>query len=110
LVIETTGRSAALSECIDLLRWEGQILLQGWYPDPITFDFNHAHGKKPKVAITCGIGSIPDTLHLMKHGKLVIRDLITHVVPVVQAPEMYARLAKRDPSMLGVVFDWSGQA
>jgi 2-desacetyl-2-hydroxyethyl bacteriochlorophyllide A dehydrogenase len=107
LVIETTGRSQALGECIDLLRWEGQILLQGWYPDPVTFDFHHAHGKKPTIAITCGIGSIPETLHLMKHEKLAIRELITHVVPVTQAPEIYNRLAARDPDILGVVFDWS---
>jgi len=106
LVIETTGRSAAFAECIDLLRWEGQILLQGWYPDPITFDFHHAHLKKPKIAITCGVGSIPETLHLLRHGRLHLRPLISHVAPVADAPGLYARMAARDPEVLGVVFAW----
>jgi 2-desacetyl-2-hydroxyethyl bacteriochlorophyllide A dehydrogenase len=110
LVIEATGRSAALKESIDLLRWEGQILLQGWYPEPISFDFHHAHLKKPIIAISCGVGSIPDCLHLLRHGRLRLRELITHCVPVTHAPQLYLRMAQRDPEVLGVVFDWSGVA
>jgi 2-desacetyl-2-hydroxyethyl bacteriochlorophyllide A dehydrogenase len=110
LVIDTTGRSSIVNESVDLLRWEGQILLQGWYPDLISFDFHHAHLKKPTIAVSCGIGSIPDCLHLLRHRRLRLRELITHCVPVAQAPELYPRMARRDPDVLGVVFDWSEAA
>lgn len=108
VVIETTGRSDQFAPCIDLLRWEGQLLLQGYYPNPITFNFHDTHMKKPRVAVTCGCDA-PDAaicMDLMRHGKLKQRELITHLVPVEQAPSLYAKMLANDPEILGVVFDW----
>jgi 2-desacetyl-2-hydroxyethyl bacteriochlorophyllide A dehydrogenase len=105
-VIETTGRSDMFAPAIDLLRWEGHLLLQGWYPNPITFDFNQTHGKKPRIAVTCGQDDADIPLDLMARNKLHFRRLVTHVVSPEKAPEIYSRLAKRDPDILGVVFDW----
>ena len=109
VVIETTGRADMFAPCIDLLRWEGQLLLQGWYPDPITFDFNATHAKKPTIAVTCGMDNavIAACLNLMAQGKLHWRELVTHLAPVSEAPALYAKLSAGDPAALGVVFDWT---
>ncbi|MBV9851246.1 MAG: zinc-binding alcohol dehydrogenase [Armatimonadetes bacterium] len=108
VVIETTGRADMFAPCIDLLRWEGQLLLQGWYPDPITFDFHTTHGKKPTLAVTCGMDNtvIATCLDLMARGKLRWRELVTDLVPVADAPALYPKMAAADPDVLGVVFDW----
>jgi threonine dehydrogenase-like Zn-dependent dehydrogenase len=86
VIIETTGRADQFAPCINLLRGQGQLLMQGWYPQPITFDFHATHGKRPTIAITCGFDSseTAQCLTLMSQGKL--------------------RFA---PDILGVVFDWS---
>jgi len=107
-VIETTGRADQFPTCIDLLRWEGQLLLQGWYAQPISFDFHATHMKKPRVAITCGFDFIDTAtcLNLLSHNKLKLRELVSHLVPIAEAPGIYPRLANNDPSFLGVVFDW----
>lgn len=107
VVIDTTGRSEAFAECIDLLRPKGQFLLQGYYPRPITFDFFATHLKRPTIAITCGIGDTDRVLELLKYGKLNLRPLISHVVPVAEAPSLYAKMAAGDSDVLGAVFDWS---
>lgn len=109
VVIETTGRSDQFAPCISLLRWEGQLLLQGYYPDPITFDFHTTHAKKPTIAVTCGhdFGGVAVSMELMGQGKLHFRELITDLLPFASAPEVYPRLAAGDPSILGVVFDWA---
>lgn len=111
VVIETTGRSDQFAPCVDLLRWEGQLLLQGWYPKPITFDFHATHLKKPRVAVTCGFDfkDVATCLELSRYGKLKLRELVSHLVPIEEAPEIYPRLAAGDPSFLGVVFDWTQQ-
>ena len=111
VVIETTGRAAAFDACIDLLRWEGQLLLQAWYPDKIAFDFNRTHGKKPTIAITCGHDESENAamLELLRWKKLQLRELITHCVPFQQAPELYARMQRNDAEILGVVFNWTSQ-
>lgn len=106
VVIDTTGRSAAFAECIDLLRWDGQFLLQGYYPDPITFDFHTTHMKKPRISITCGIGDTDRTLELLRYGRLRWRELVTDLHPVAEAPAVYKRMAAGDPTILGAVFDW----
>lgn len=109
VVIETTGRSDMFAECINMLRWEGQLLLQGWYPQPITFDFHTIHMKKPTIAVTCGhdIGGIATVLDLMRQDKINFRELITHLVPVSEAPRIYPQMASGSPDILGVVFDWT---
>ncbi|MEJ7652531.1 MAG: zinc-binding dehydrogenase [Chloroflexia bacterium] len=112
VVIDTTGRSDQFEPCIDLLRWEGSFLMQGWYPDPVVFDFHATHHKKPTIAVTCGFGPNETTrvLDLMRYGKLRFREVVSHLSPPDEAPAIYARLAAADPDMLGVVFDWTGGA
>jgi threonine dehydrogenase-like Zn-dependent dehydrogenase len=110
VVIDTTGRSEAFAECVDLLRWEGQFLMQGWYPKPVAFDFHATHLKKPTIAVTCGIGDTDRVLERIKYNKLQWRPLVTDLLPLRDAPTMYDRLAKNDPNVLGVVFDWKEQA
>lgn len=107
-VIETTGRSDQFAPCVDLLRWEGQLLLQGYYPRPVQFDFHATHMKKPRLAVTCGCDAADAgiCLRLMQYGKLKQRQMITHVSSVNEAPAMYQRMLKGESEMLGVVFDW----
>ncbi len=109
VVIETTGQADMFAPCIDLLRWEGEMLLQGWYPDPITFDFHATHAKKPTIAVTCGVDKevIATCLKLMAQGKLHWRELVTHVAPISEAPNLYVKMAASNSDMLGVVFDWT---
>src|SRR5262249_17952589 len=49
VVVETTGDSRMFAACRDLIRPEGRICLQGYYPDPIVVDFHSAHLKRPSV-------------------------------------------------------------
>ncbi|BCW98615.1 MAG: alcohol dehydrogenase [Armatimonadota bacterium] len=108
VIIETTGRSDVFALCIDLLGILGQILLQGWYPDPISFDFHTTHLKRPTIAVTCGydLEAIRTCLDLMSYGKLDFDGLITHEVPCDEAPKMYPRFAAGDSQILGTVFNW----
>jgi 2-desacetyl-2-hydroxyethyl bacteriochlorophyllide A dehydrogenase len=109
VVIETTGRADQFAPCINLLREQGQLLLQGWYPQPITFDFHQTHGKRPTIAITCGFDSdeVRQCLTLMSQNKLRFSELVTHRLPIHQAPEIYQKMVNNAPDVLGVVFDWN---
>ena len=110
VVIDTTGRSAAFMEAMALLRWEGQFLMQGYYPDPVEFDFHAAHMKKPTVRITCGCGDTARILDLMRHGRLDWAPFVTDLHPVSDAPAVYAKMARGDQSVMGAVFDWTQNA
>lgn len=108
VVIETTGRSDAFAPCIEMLRPLGQLLLQAWYPRPISFDFDRTHGKRPTIAVTCGhdgIG-IASCLDLLSRRKLRLRELTTHLLPFHEAPSLYPKLLEGEADILGVAFDW----
>jgi 2-desacetyl-2-hydroxyethyl bacteriochlorophyllide A dehydrogenase len=109
VVIETTGRSEQFAPCIDLLRPLGQLLLQAWYPQPISFDFHKTHLKRPTIAVTCGFDATEtqQCLELMRRNKLHYRELVTHLLPFGQAPGVYEQLLANSPDVLGVVFDWN---
>jgi 2-desacetyl-2-hydroxyethyl bacteriochlorophyllide A dehydrogenase len=109
IVIETTGRSDQFAPCIDLLRLQGQLLLQAWYPEPISFDFHKTHLKRPTISITCGFDAseTKQCLDLMRWNKLHYRELVTHLLPFEQAPGVYEQMLANSPDVLGVVFDWS---
>lgn len=105
-VIETTGRIDMFAPCIDLLRLRGQLLLQGFYPDPVSFDFHETHLKRPTIQISCGIGDTDRILELMRFDRLPWSPLITDKVKPDDAPAMYQRLLEGDPGVLGIVLDW----
>ncbi len=106
IVVDTTGRAGDFATWIDLLRTDGQLLMQGYYPDPIHFDFFHTHLKRPRIAISCGIGDTALTLDLIATGRLTWAPMVTDSVPIDQAPQMYQRMLDGDANMLGVVFQW----
>jgi bacteriochlorophyllide a dehydrogenase len=107
-VIETTGRSDMFAPATSLLRPLGHLLLQGWYPDEMKFDFHVTHAKRPRIAVPCGfdLEEAATCLELMKWNKLRWRELATHVVSFEEAPSLYVRMLEGDPEILGVVFQW----
>ena len=52
VVIDTTGDHRIFPRCRDLIRHEGRIAMQGYYPDPIQIDFHPTH-------LTAGHGDVP---------------------------------------------------
>ena len=90
------------------MRTEGTLLLQGYYQQPITFDFHPTHIKKPTIAAACGFGDLALALTLLRWNKVRVRNLVTHLARPDDGPELFARMDAGDPDVLGVVFDWTG--
>ena len=106
VVIETSGRADQFAPSIDRIRTQGTLLLQGYYKQHIDIDFHPTHIKKPTIAAACGFGDMRLALALLRWHKIRFRDLVTHLAPPTDAPELFARMEASDPDILGVVFDW----
>jgi 2-desacetyl-2-hydroxyethyl bacteriochlorophyllide A dehydrogenase len=109
VVIDTTGSARLVSQCVELVRREGRICLQGYYPDPVAFDFHATHLKRVTVAFPCGWDS-EEVTHLSQHlaaGRIQISPLITHRVSYREAAETYQWILDKPEQSLGVVLDWS---
>ncbi|MFB3738771.1 MAG: zinc-binding dehydrogenase [Candidatus Velamenicoccus archaeovorus] len=109
VVIDTTGVSGMLETCVELVRREGRICLQGYYPDPIRVDFHPAHLKRATVTFPCWVDREDDgeLAADLASGDLVIGPLITHRIPYTQAVEAFDLVVNHPERSLGMVLVWS---
>jgi 3-hydroxyethyl bacteriochlorophyllide a dehydrogenase len=112
LVIDTTGNSRLFAQLLPLIRREGRICLQGYYPDPVVIDFHQAHLQRVSVIFPCGWDRERDQelADDLSRGAVTLAPLITHRLPARAAPEAY-RLVVEDPAAsLGMVLAWDNTA
>jgi 2-desacetyl-2-hydroxyethyl bacteriochlorophyllide A dehydrogenase len=109
VVIDTTGVAALFDTLVDVVRREGTILLQGYYPDLISVPFHRTHLKRPCVIFPCGWdGPEADTdiAADLQAQTLKIGPLITHRYPYQDAKSAYDVVLNSPETSLGMVFDW----
>jgi 2-desacetyl-2-hydroxyethyl bacteriochlorophyllide A dehydrogenase len=109
VVIDATGDNRMLERCLGLIRREGRITLQGYYPDPIEIDFHPTHMQRPSVIFPCGWDDeFNDELATdLATGALAIDPLITHRIPFRDAHEAYGLVVEHPERSLGMVLDWT---
>ena len=112
VVVDTTGNSRIFETCLALVRREGRICLQGYYPDPIAIDFHPTHLKRPTVTFPCGWDAERDAelAEDLAARRTVIAPLITHRVPYHEAPSAYQLVVEHPERSLGMVFVWDEAA
>ena len=109
VVVDTTGNSRMFETCLGLIRREGRLLLQGYYPDPIVIDFHRAHLQRVTVVFPCGWDREDDQALAddLSRGVPTVSPLITHRVPYREAPEAYRLVVEHPERCLGMVLRWS---
>lgn len=108
VVIDTTGVSAMFDRCLELVRPEGKICLQGYYPDPISIDFHSAHLKRVAVYFPCAWDADRDgeLSADLASGAVSITPLITHRIPYNEAAAAYEAVLNRPHESIGMTFSW----
>jgi len=109
VVIDTTGDHRIVGRCLGLIRREGRILLQGYYPDPVCFDFHPTHIMRPTVVFPCGWDDeYNDKLAAdLASDQLAIGQLITHRIPFQDAPSAYQLVLEHPEQSLAMVLSWN---
>lgn len=106
-IYDVTGDSALLDTLIRRLARGGEIVLAGFYPEPISFAFPPAFMKEAKLRIsaewTCD--DLVATRSLIECGDLSLDGLITHHRPASDAADAY-RTAFEQPECLKMILDW----
>lgn len=110
VVIDTTGDHRMFDTCLGLIRREGRIAMQGYYPEPISIDFHPTHLQRPLVSFPCGWDDEynDDLAADMAAGRIAIAPLITHRISFHDVQEAYDLVVEHPEQSLGMVLDWSG--
>lgn len=107
-IFDASGVGSLLDSLVGRLARNGEIVLAGFYPEPLQFAFPPAFMREARfrIAAEWTREDLIATRDLIEHGALSLSDLITHEVPAADAESAY-RTAFEDPACLKMILDWA---
>ncbi len=110
-IYDASGRSDLLNDLVGRIEKGGEIVLAGFYTEPLSFAFPPAFMKEARfrVAAEWTPDDLVATRALVEGGALSLGGLITHESWVSDAPIAY-RTAFSDPNCLKMILNWEGTA
>lgn len=106
-IYDATGRSDVLDALIRRLAKGGEIVLAGFYPEPISFAFPPAFMREARLRVSAEWSreDLFATRALVDAGALSLDGLITHDRPACDAAGAY-RTAFENAECLKMIIDW----
>ncbi len=110
-IYDASGRADLLDQWIARLARGGEVVLAGFYTQPLSFAYPPAFMKEARlrVAAEWTPDDLTATRALVESGALSLSGLITHRRPAEDAAAAY-RTAFDDPACLKMILDWSARA
>ncbi|MCU0817154.1 MAG: chlorophyll synthesis pathway protein BchC [Cypionkella sp.] len=110
-IYDASGAKGLLDQLVMRLAKGGEVVLAGFYTEPVSFAFPPAFMKEARIRIASewNADDLTATRALIESGALSLAGLITHTHPASAASEAY-RTAFEDAACLKMILDWSGQA
>ncbi|WP_299783893.1 chlorophyll synthesis pathway protein BchC [uncultured Roseobacter sp.] len=110
-VYDASGSMEVLNDLVAALGKGGEVVLAGFYKEPIRFDFPPAFMKEARfrVAAEWTHDDLAATRALVESGTLSLDGLITHETGADQAPSAY-RQAFTDADCLKMILNWKDVA
>jgi 3-hydroxyethyl bacteriochlorophyllide a dehydrogenase len=107
VICDVSGDSALLDTLIARLGHGGEIVLAGFYSQPLSFTFPAAFMREARIRIAAEWreADLVAVQGLVESGRLNLDGLITHRQEATDAPAAY-RTAFTDPSCLKMILDW----
>jgi 3-hydroxyethyl bacteriochlorophyllide a dehydrogenase len=106
-ICDVSGDAGLLDQLIGRLAPGGEIVLAGFYSEPLSFAFAPAFLRelRLRVAAEWQRADLDAVRLLAESGRLSLDDLITHREPADRAATAY-RTAFTDPACLKMILDW----
>lgn len=110
-IYDVSGSSELLETLIARLGKGGEIVLGGFYQEPLSFAFPPAFQREARIRVAAEWqpDDLTATRALIEKGLLTLDGLVTDIRPVEEAAEAYAH-AFSDPRCLKMVIDWRNWA
>jgi 3-hydroxyethyl bacteriochlorophyllide a dehydrogenase len=107
-IYDVSGDAGLLDILISRLAPTGEVVLAGFYSEPLSFAFAPAFMREVRLRIAAQWqpSDLAATRSLIDSGKLSLDGLITHRHAATDAPGAY-RTAFNDPDCLKMVLNWS---
>ncbi|MEY6433988.1 chlorophyll synthesis pathway protein BchC [Thioalkalicoccus limnaeus] len=106
-IYDVSGDASLLDDLIARLAPRGEVVLAGFYDEPLSFAFPPAFMREVRIRVAAewGDADLVAVRDLVDADRLSLDDLITHQQPATEAESAY-RVAFDDPACLKMVLDW----
>lgn len=106
-IYDASGNGGLLNDLVGRIAKGGEIVLAGFYTQPLQFAFPPAFMKEARfrVAAEWARDDLAATRTLVENGALSLGGLITHQASATDAPGAY-RTAFEDPTCLKMILNW----
>ena len=110
-IYDASGAPDLLNSLIGRIARGGEVVLAGFYTQPISFNFPPAFMKEARfrIAAEWATEDMVATRQLVESGALSLGGLVTHTRPANAAPQAY-ETAFTDPDCLKMILDWKAHA
>ena len=110
-IYDASGAPDLLNTLIGRIARGGEVVLAGFYTQPISFAFPPAFMKEARfrIAAEWAPDDLIATRQLVESGALSLDGLVTHTRAAADAPAAY-ETAFTDPDCLKMILNWSGHA
>jgi bacteriochlorophyllide a dehydrogenase len=110
-IYDASGARGLLDQLVMRLAKGGEVVLAGFYTEPVAFAFPPAFMKEARIRIASEWApeDLVATRALIESGALSLSGLITHTRPAADARAAY-ETAFTDAGCLKMILDWKGQA
>jgi 3-hydroxyethyl bacteriochlorophyllide a dehydrogenase len=109
-IIDCSGAPSLLQQIHEmrLLAYKGVIGLVA-VRSHTEFPWAMLHGTEASIEVSChfSLDDLRVLLYFVQQGTIRIEPVVSHVVPIEQAPAVYETLRDRPADLLGVIFDWT---
>lgn len=106
-ICDVSGDSSLLDTLISRLAPGGEVVLAGFYDEPLSFVFPPAFMREARIRVAAQWqpSDLVAVKNLAESGRLSLDGLITHRAEAMQADAAY-RTAFSDPTCLKMILDW----
>ncbi len=106
-IVDCSGDASLLDALVQRLKPGGEIVLAGFYDEPVRFAFPPAFMREATFRISAEWkpADLAAVTQLVEAGALSLDGLVTHVKPAGEARSAY-EIAFGDPACLKMVLDW----
>ncbi len=110
-IYDASGQGALLNDLVGRIAKGGEIVLAGFYTEPLSFAFPPAFMKEARfrVAAEWDRDDLRATRGLIDAGALSLAGLVTHRARAADAADAY-RTAFEDPACLKMILNWETAA
>lgn len=110
-IYDVSGDPGILDVLLPRLYHGGEVVLAGFYHDPVHFQFPPAFLREARIRVAAEWrpGDLREVLALVGEDRLSLEGLVTHRSNAAGAPEAY-RVAFDDPTCVKMILDWRGTA